>query len=59
MQLMRDFDVYPAAHSAFLLNLGLESDRNYALARKYLKGCSGVILFVLKGGNIPNVSAGT
>ena len=25
MQLMRDFGAYPAAHSAFLLNLGLES----------------------------------
>jgi O-acetylhomoserine (thiol)-lyase len=25
MQLMRDFGVYPAAHSAFLLNLGLET----------------------------------
>ncbi len=85
MQLMRDFGVYPAAHSAFLLNLGLEtlhvrmkqyyenamvvakylqnhekiesitypgleSDANYALAQKYLKGCSGVISFVIKGG---------
>lgn len=85
MQLMRDFGVYPAAHSAFLLNLGLEtlavrmkqycenamtvatyleqsdkveyvkypaleSDENYALAQKYLKGCSGVISFVVKGG---------
>jgi len=85
MQLMRDFGVYPAAHSAFLLNLGLEtlavrmkqycentmmaaryleqspyvekvnypgleSDENYALAKKYLKGCSGVISFVIKGG---------
>ncbi|MCD7905194.1 MAG: O-acetylhomoserine aminocarboxypropyltransferase/cysteine synthase [Clostridiales bacterium] len=85
MQLMRDFGVYPAAHSAFLLNLGLETmpvrmkqycenamvvakylqsakqvesvsypglegDENYALAKKYLKGCSGVISFVLKGG---------
>lgn len=85
MQLMRDFGVYPAAHSAFLLNLGLEtlavrmkqycenaltvarylegseyvehvnypgleSDDNYELARKYLKGCSGVISFVIKGG---------
>lgn len=85
MQLMRDFGVYPAAHSAFLLNLGLEtlpvrmkqycenaltvarylecspyvarvcypgleSDPNYAIAQKYLKGCSGVISFVLKGG---------
>ena len=86
MQLMRDFGVYPAAHSAFLLNLGLEtlavrmkqycenamtvakyleqsdkvekvnypgleSDENYELARKYLSGCSGVISFVIKGGN--------
>ena len=85
MQLMRDFGVYPAAHSAFLLNLGLEtlavrmkqycenalavarylehspyvervnypgleSDENYALVQKYLKGCSGVISFVIKGG---------
>lgn len=85
MQLMRDFGVYPAAHSAFLLNLGLEtlavrmkqycenaltvakyleqseqvecvkypgleSDENHALAQKYLKGCSGVISFVIKGG---------
>ena len=82
---MRDFGVYPAAHSAFLLNLGLEtlavrmqqycenammvaqyleqppyvervnypgleSDENYALAQKYLKGCSGVISFIIKGG---------
>lgn len=85
MQLMRDFGIYPAAHSAFLLNLGLETlavrmkqycenaiavakyleqydkvesvkypglerDRNYELAKKYLKGCSGVISFVIKGG---------
>jgi O-acetylhomoserine (thiol)-lyase len=85
MQLMRDFGVYPAAHSAFLLNLGLETmavrmkrycdnaltvakylednpdvesitypgleaDKNYALAQKYLKGASGVISFVIKGG---------
>lgn len=85
MQLMRDFGCYPAAHSAFLLNLGLEtlavrmkqycanaltaarylaaspyverviypgleSDENHALAQKYLKGCSGVISFVVKGG---------
>lgn len=85
MQLMRDFGVYPAAHSAFLLNLGLEtlavrmkqycenavtvakyleshdkvesikypgleSDEDYSLAQKYLKGCSGVISFVIKGG---------
>lgn len=85
MQLMRDFGVYPAAHSAFLLNLGLETlavrmerycanamtvakhlenspavekviypglptDENHALAQKYLKGCSGVISFIIKGG---------
>jgi len=85
MQLMRDFGAYPAAHSAFLLNLGLETlavrmkqycenamsvakylqqsdkvekvnypglenDDNYKLAKKYLKGCSGVISFVIKGG---------
>lgn len=85
MQLMRDFGVYPAAHSAFLLNLGLETlcvrmkqycenamtvakylkncdkvqsitypglegDAGYELAQKYLKGCSGVISFEVKGG---------
>ncbi len=85
MQLMRDFGVYPAAHSAFLLNLGLEtlavrmkqycenalavakyleqspaveqvsypgleSDTEYSLAQKYLKGSSGVISFTIKGG---------
>ena len=85
MQLMRDFGCYPAAHSAFLLNLGLEtlavrmkqycenaltvakyfeasdlverviypgleSDPCHELAKKYLKGCSGVISFVIKGG---------
>lgn len=85
MQLMRDFGCYPAAHSAFLLNLGLEtlpvrmkqycenaltvakylesndkvesvmypaleSNESYSLAKKYLKGCSGVITFVIKGG---------
>ena len=86
MQLMRDFGAYPSAHSAFLLNLGLEtlavrmkqycenaqtvaeflescdkvesvtypglkSDKvNFELAQKYLKGTSGVISFVIKGG---------
>jgi len=85
MQLMRDFGVYPSAHSAFLLNLGLEtlalrmerycenalkvanylissdkvasvnypgleSDKYYKQAQKYLKGASGVITFTLKGG---------
>jgi O-acetylhomoserine (thiol)-lyase len=85
MQLMRDFGAYPSAHSAFLLNLGLETlalrmerycenalkvanhlltldkienvrypglacDKYYELARKYLKGASGVISFDIKGG---------
>ena len=85
MQLMRDFGCYPAANSAFLLNLGLEtlpvrmrqycenamavatylenspyvdsvaypgleSDPNHELAKKYLKGSSGVISFRIKGG---------
>lgn len=85
MQLMRDFGAYPAAHSAFLLNLGLETlavrmkqycvnalavanflessdkiesivypglenDENYKLTKKYLKGSSGVISFIIKGG---------
>jgi len=82
---MRDFGAYPAAHSAFLLNLGLETmalrmerycenamvvadyfnnsdkiekviypglkgDKYYALAQKYLKGASGIIGVVIKGG---------
>ena len=85
MQLMRAFGAYPAAHSAFLLNLGLETlavrmerycknaqqvaeyfaaspkiesvkypglkqDAYYALAQKYLKGASGVVTLVIKGG---------
>ncbi len=85
MQLMRDFGCYPAAHSAFLLNLGLETmairmeqycenalkvatffknsdkiesvsypglegDKYYELGKKYLKGASGVISIVIKGG---------
>ena len=29
---------------------GLESDSDYNLAKKYLKGCSGVISFIIKGG---------
>lgn len=85
MQLMRDFGCYPSAHSAFLLNIGLDTlavrmerycknamavaaflkssdkiervvypglvgDDNYALAQKYLSGCSGVISIALRGG---------
>ena len=85
MQLMRDFGIYPAANSAFLLNLGLETlalrmerycqnaldvakyfessdkiesvkypglenNKYYALAQKYLKGCSGIVSIIIKGG---------
>jgi len=85
MQLMRDFGAYPSAHSAFLLNLGLETlslrmqrycenalkvamylensskiesirypglekDKYFALAQKYLSGASGVISLNIKGG---------
>jgi O-acetylhomoserine (thiol)-lyase len=85
MQLMRDFGVYPAAHSAFLLNIGLEtltlrmerhcynalrvaefleasgkaeavfypglkSSPEYQRTKKYLKGASGVVSVIIKGG---------
>ncbi len=85
IQYMRDFGTYPAANSAFLLNLGLEtlplrmerycynagkvaeylyqspkiesvvypglpSDKYHALAKKYLKGASGIVSCVIKGG---------
>lgn len=87
MQLMRDFGAYPAANSAFLLNIGLETlavrmerycenamkvakffeesdkiesvtypglenDKNHALCKKYLKGASGVVTLVIKGGKV-------
>jgi len=50
MQLMRDFGVYPSAHSAFLLNLGLETlsvrmDRyceNALVVAKYLEASDKV-----------------
>lgn len=85
MQLMRDYGAYPAANSAFLLNIGLETlavrmqrycenalevakyfaqsdkiekviypglegDEYHDLANKYLKGTSGVISIIIKGG---------
>lgn len=85
MQLMRDFGAYPAANSAFLLNLGLEtlpvrikqycenaqkvaeyfeasdkvesvnypglpSSPYYELGKKMLRGASGVVTLVIKGG---------
>jgi len=85
MQWMRDLGCFPAAQSAFYLNLGLETldvrmkrycenatkvakffkecdiieevrypglegDKYYDLAKKYLKGASGVVTIVVKGG---------
>lgn len=50
MQLMRDFGCYPAAHSAFLLNLGLETlavrmkqyCENALTVAKFLESCDKV-----------------
>lgn len=50
MQLMRDFGVYPAAHSAFLLNIGLETlpirmkqyCENALKVAKYFKNCEQI-----------------
>lgn len=50
MQLMRDLGAYPAAHSAFLLNLGLETlpirmeryCENAAKVAKYFKNCDKI-----------------
>ena len=50
MQLMRDFGCYPAAHSAFLLNMGLETlpvrmeryCQNAMTVAKFLEGCPQV-----------------
>ena len=50
MQLMRDFGCYPAANSAFLLNLGLETlavrmekyCQNAMVVAQYLEGCEDV-----------------
>ncbi len=52
MQLMRDFGCYPAAHSAFLLNMGLETlpvrmeryCQNALTVAKFLEGCPQVEL---------------
>lgn len=50
MQLMRDFGSYPSAHSAFLLNLGLETlpirmkqyCENAMIVAKYFKACDKI-----------------
>ena len=57
MQLMRDLGAYPAAHSAFLLNLGLETlsvrmERYCSNARKvalFLKDCKEISAVVYPG----------
>jgi O-acetylhomoserine (thiol)-lyase len=57
MQLMRDFGVYPAAHSAFLLNLGLETlalrmkqyCANASAAARYLQSSAKVEKVIYPG----------
>jgi len=54
MQLMRDFGVYPSAHSAFLLNLGLET-----LAVRMQRHCENAIAvarFLAQSGSVEKVT---
>jgi O-acetylhomoserine (thiol)-lyase len=54
MQLMRDFGAYPAAHSAFLLNLGLET---LAIRmERYCKNAEKVVEFFMKSDKIESVN---
>lgn len=60
MQLMRDFGVYPAAHSAFLLNLGLETLA--VRMKQYCENALAVARYLEKSGyvecvNYPNLCA--
>lgn len=53
MQLMRDFGCYPSAHSAFLLNLGIET---LALRmKKYCENATKVAKFLQTSDKITNV----
>ena len=57
MQLMRDFGCYPAANSAFLLNLGLETlavrmaqyCKNATIVAEFLAGCEDVAAIAYPG----------
>ncbi len=53
MQLMRDFGVYPAAHSAFLLNLGLETLE--VRMRRYCENAMIVAKYLEKNDKIESV----
>lgn len=53
MQLMRDFGCYPAAHSAFLLNLGLETLP--VRMKQYVENATTVARHLLKSDKISQV----
>ena len=54
MQLMRDFGCYPAAHSAFLLNLGLETLA--VRMKQYCKNAQAVAEYFAKSDKIESVT---
>lgn len=54
MQLMRDFGCYPAAHSAFLLNLGLETLA--VRMKQYCENAEKVADFLEKSDKVKSVS---
>lgn len=54
MQLMRDFGCYPAAHSAFLLNLGLETLP--VRMRQYCENALAVARFLEKAPQVASVN---
>ncbi len=54
MQLMRDFGVYPAAHSAFLLNLGLETLA--VRMKQYCENALAVARYLEKSGYVECVN---
>ena len=54
MQLMRDFGCYPAAHSAFLLNLGIETLP--VRMRQYCKNAMAVAEYLKKSDKVESVS---
>lgn len=53
MQLMRDFGCYPAAHSAFLLNLGLET--LHVRMKQYCENAMTVAKFMERSNQIASV----
>ena len=54
MQLMRDFGAYPAAHSAFLLNLGLETLS--VRMKQYCQNAMAVAIFLRNSDMVESVS---